>query len=218
MYKFTVPIRQKHENSDLKFSFQPVDVPAVKKILKELKKKTSSGFDDIGSEILKMGADALAEPLCYIINKSLETGKYSTSWKEGKICPIYQKKNRKFLENYRPVSLLCVSGMVLERVCCMQMEEFFESNNLLQDYQFGFRLFKSTTSELLSLFHKLMEAKEEGKEIALILFDLSSAFDTIDHDILLQKLSIYGFSTLATKWISANLDFFRRESADSRTG
>ena len=199
------PLRKKHENSDLKFSFQPVDVPVVKKILKELKKKTSCGFDDISSEILKMGADALAEPLCYIINKSLETGKYPTTWKEGKICPIYKKKNRKFLENYRPVSLLCVSGMVLERVCCMQMEEFFESNNLLQDYQFGFRQYKSTTSELLTLFHKLMEAKEEGKEIALILFDLSSAFDTIDHDILLQKLSIYGFSTLATEWISSYL-------------
>ena len=95
--------------------------------------------------------------------------------------------------------------MVLERVACIQMEEFFESNKLLQDYQFGFRKFKSTTSELLTLFHKLMEAKEEGKEIALILFDLSAAFDTIDHNILLEKLSIYGFSKLSLDWMRSYL-------------
>ena len=140
-------------------------------IIKELKKKTSSGFDEISSEILKMGADALAEPLCHIINHSLKTGKFPTAWKEGKVCPIYKKKDRKQLENYRPVSLLSVPGMVLERVCCMQLEEYFEKNKILQEFQYGFRHHKSTTSELLTLFHKLLEAKEEGKEIALILFD-----------------------------------------------
>ena len=77
--------------------------------------------------------------------------------------------------------------MVLERVCYLQMEEYFEENKLLQDFQYGFRQNKSTTSELLTLFHKLLKAKEEGKEIALILFDLSSAFDTVDHGILLKK-------------------------------
>ena len=63
------PLRQKHQNSDLEFSFKPVDVNTVKKILKN---KTSCGFDEISSEILKLGADTLAEPLCYIINESLE--------------------------------------------------------------------------------------------------------------------------------------------------
>ena len=85
------------------------------------------------------------------------------------------------------------------------MEEYFENNKILQEFQFGFRNKKGTTSELLTLFHKLMEAKEEGKEIALTLFDLSSVFDTIDHSILLEKLSIYGFDTLALSWVKSYL-------------
>ena len=168
-------LRKKQENSDIEFSFKPVGVETILKIIKELKKKTSAGFDGISSEVLKLGAEALAEPLCNIINLSLKSGKYPTTWKEAKVCPIYKKKDRKILDNYRPVSLLNVPGMVLERVCYMQMEEYFEQNKLLQEFQFGFRKQKSTTSELLTLFHKLFEAKEEGKEIALILFDLSSA-------------------------------------------
>ena len=198
-------MRKKQENSDIEFSFKPVGVETISKIIKELKNKTSAGFDGISSEVLKLGAEALAEPLCNIINLSLKSGKYPTTWKEAKVCPIYKKKDRKILDNYRPVSLLNVPGMVLERVCYMQMEEYFEQNKLLQEFQFGFRKQKSTTSELLTLFHKLFEAKEEGKEIALILFDLSSAFDTIDHGILLQKLKIYGFTSGALEWVRSYL-------------
>ena len=67
--------------------------------------------------------------------------------------------------------------------------------------QFGFRNKKGTTSELLTLFHKLFEAKEENKEIALVLFDLSSAFDTVNHNILTEKLKIYGFDEEFLLWM-----------------
>ena len=73
-----------------------------------------------------------------------------------------------------------------------QLEQYFEENNLLQEFQFGFRRQKSTISELLTLFDKLLKAKEEGREISLLLFDLSAAFDTIDHQLLVSKLKIYG--------------------------
>ena len=78
--------------------------------------------------------------------------------------------------------------MICERVIAIQAEKYFEENKILQEFQFGFRRFKSTISEMLTLFDSLLEAKEEGKEIALLLFDLSSAFDTIDHGILCERL------------------------------
>ena len=77
----------------------------------------------------------------------------------------------------RPVSMLAVFGMILEKVVALQIEEFFESNGLLGKFQFGFRKYKSTISELLTLFDTLLEAKEMGKEILIILYDLSAAFD-----------------------------------------
>ena len=67
------------------------------------------------------------------------------------------------MNNYRPLSLLCVAGMVLERVIAIQIEEYFESNNLLGSFQFGFRKNKSTISELLTLFDSLLEGKENRK-------------------------------------------------------
>ena len=83
--------------------------------------------------------------------------------------------------------------MACERVIAIQAEEHFEENKILQEFQFGFRKFKSTISKMLTLFDSLLEAKEEGKEIVLLLFDLSSAFDTIDHGILCKKLEINGW-------------------------
>ena len=109
------------------------------------------------------------------------------------------------MKNYRPVALLSVAGMILERVIAIQIEEYFEKNKFLRPFQFGFRKHKSTVSELLTLFDMLLEAKEDKKEIGLVLYDLSSAFDTIDPDILCQKLLIYGFDSNAMSWVRSFL-------------
>ena len=180
-------LKKKHENSNLKFSLKIVEIAEVKKIIKDLKSKTSCGFDELSSELLKLGADVLAEPLTAIINQSILTGKFPTQWKASKVVPLFKKGDRWDLKNYRPVALLCVAGMVLEKVVFNQLEQYFEENNLFQEFQFGFRRQKSTISELLTLFDKLLKAKEEGSEISLLLFDLSAAFDTIDHELFSIK-------------------------------
>ena len=95
--------------------------------------------------------------------------------------------------------------MVLERCIGIQMEDYFEEKGILQEFQFGFRRNKSCISELLTLFDKLLKAKEQGKEISLLLFDLSAAFDTVDISILIKKLKIYGFNSTAMKWIESYL-------------
>ena len=105
------------------------------------------------------------------------------------------------MKKYRPLSLLCVAGMILKRVIAIQIGEYFESNNLLGSFQFGFRKYKSTITELLTLFDSLLECKENRKEIMVILYDLSAAFDTV----LLEKLKVYGFDDSSLKWIKSFL-------------
>ena len=83
--------------------------------------------------------------------------------------------------------------MVCERVIAKQIDNYFEEKGLFGEFQFGFRRNKSTVSELLTLFDNLMSAKEKKQEIALILYDLSAAFDTVSPAILLQKLQLYVF-------------------------
>ena len=95
--------------------------------------------------------------------------------------------------------------MILEKVVALQIEEFFEKNNLLGKFQFGFRRNKSTISELLTLFDTILEAKEMRKEILINLYDLSAAFDTVPHQILIEKLRLYGFSKQAIKWMESYL-------------
>ena len=134
------------------------------------------------------------------------TGKFPSKWKISKVVPLYKKGERKLLKNYRPVALLSVAGMILERVIAIQIENFFEKNNLFGSFQFGFRNNRSTISEMLTLFDTLLEAKETKKEILVVLYDLSSAFDTVSHDILLTKLQIYGLNNHAIKWIKSYLE------------
>jgi hypothetical protein len=95
--------------------------------------------------------------------------------------------------------------MILEKVVALQIDEFFEKNNLLGKFQFGFRRNNSTISELLTLFDTLLEVKEMGKEILIILYDLSAAFDTVPHQILIEKLRLYGFCQLTIKWMESYL-------------
>ena len=96
--------------------------------------------------------------------------------------------------------------MVLERIVAIQIEQFFEENNLLGSFQFGFRRNKSTISKLLTVFDTLLEAKEMNKEILVLLYDLSAAFDTVSHETLLSKLKLYGFDTVAMKWMKSYLE------------
>ena len=95
--------------------------------------------------------------------------------------------------------------MILEKIVALQIESFFEENKLFGSFQFGFRNKKSTISEMLTVFDTLLEEKEKKKEIMLILYDLSSAFDTVNHEILLTKLQLYGLNEHAIKWMKSYL-------------
>ena len=196
-------LRQKLKCRHLRFDIKCVKEEEVSRIINKLKTKTSRGFDDISSEVLKLGGQIIIPPLTFIINTSITEGVFPDQWKVAKVTPLHKRDDKTLAKNYRPVSLLSVSGMVLEKVIAVQVEKHMEDNNLFGEFQFGFRRNKSTVSELLTLFDNLMEAKENKKEICLLLYDLSAAFDTVDAGILLEKLKLYGFKKRAMSWMSS---------------
>ena len=112
----TVKLQEKLKDSNIKFKLKEVSEMDVMKIIRKLSKKKSCGHDGISAEVLKLGAEAIAGPLTLIINTSITTGKFPTKWKQAKVTPIYKKGDRKTKENYRPVALLSVSAMILEKV------------------------------------------------------------------------------------------------------
>ena len=119
-------LRNKVKNSNLQFEIKEVEEKDVMKILKNLKNKSSCGMDGISSEILKMGASVLCAPLTFIVNTSIISSKFPTPWKQAKVVPLHKKGSRRLLEKYRPVSLLPVSGMILEKVIADQIGEFLK--------------------------------------------------------------------------------------------
>ena len=174
------------------FTFSNIDEAAIIKIIYNLAPKSSSGCDGISSKLLKVIAPVIIKPLTLLINQVLTTGTFPDNLKIAKVIPICKKGDPSLFENYRPISLLPAISKVLEKIIALQLSSYFEKNKFLFDNQYGFRPKHSTEHAALELIDRITN-KMDTNEIPLNIFlDLSKAFDTIDHTILLNKLKYYG--------------------------
>jgi len=105
------------------------------------------------------------------------------------------------LLTYRPISLLSIFGKLFEKIVCTRITNFLIQNDILYDYQFGFRKFNPTNLALIDVTDNILEhldARDCGVGICI---DLQKAFDTVNHDILLKKLDMYGIRHVMYSWI-----------------
>ena len=198
-------IKNKVKDMNLKFALKPVTVKVVRKIMKQMKKKKSKGNDGITQECLLLGGEALADPLTEIINKSIETSTFPTQWKEAVVVPILKKGDTKDPKNYRPVSCLAAASKVLEKVVCDQLTKFIEVHKLLPNNQHGFRQARSTMTALSSMQKQWIRNTEEGLMTGILVWDLSAAFDTLDIDLFLMKMGLYGADRKTLDWFRSFL-------------
>ena len=126
--------------------------------------------------------------------------------KISKIIPIHKSDDASLVQNYRPISILPALSKIFERAVYNRIFQFLTGNNILFYHQFGFRPGHSTSHALINLVNKIATAVDSNKYLAGVFLDLSKAFDTLDHDILLTKLEAYGITDTALKWIT---DYFR---------
>ena len=120
--------------------------------------------------------------------------KFPDAFRIAKVKPLFKKDSKTDPSNYRPISLLPLLSKVFERVVLDQTEEFLSLNKILYDYQSDFRKNHSTYPCLSFLNDKILKGCDDSLVAGMILIDLQKAFDTINHDIHLKKLSIIGFS------------------------
>ncbi len=188
------------------FSFCPLTEAEVSKLLLS-SHPTTCPLDPIPSHLLQAISPALLPALTHIINTSFITGIFPTAFKQARVTPLLKKPtlNTSLLENYRPVSFLPFIAKTLERVVFNQVSLFLSQNNKLDAKQSGFRSDHSTETALLSVTEALRIAKADSKSSVLILLDLSAAFDTVNHQILLSTLSSLDITGIPLCWFESYL-------------
>jgi hypothetical protein len=204
-----------HSNTDYKsflkikynceLEFQNIDESDVLKIIDSLKPKSSCGYDGISSKLLKMIKHEIAKPLTLIINQSLNTGIFPDELKTAKVIPLHKKDDETIFTNYRPISLLPAISKIFEKVIYLQLYDYFQKFKLFYQSQYGFRNGHSTETASLELIDRILTEMDSGNVPLCIFLDLSKAFDTLDHNILLHKLHYYGIKNTASNLLSSYL-------------
>ena len=187
------------------FNFGYTKPDDIEKIIRNLGPKSSAGCDNISTKLLKEIENVVSRPLSIIINQSLCTGIFPDKLKIAKVIPLYKKDDNKLFGNYRPISLLSSISKIFERVAFNQLYDYFSSNGLLYESQYGFRKLHSTELAALEFTDRISQEMDAKKIPFSIFLDLSKAFDTLDHNVLLSKLNYYGIKDTALDWFKSYL-------------
>ena len=172
--------------------FNLVDENTILSTINRLKNKSSHGFDNISNILIKKAKHVLVKPLTLLINQTLTTGEFPNELKISKVKPLFKTGDTLQINNYRPISLLPSVSKNYEYFIFDQLLDYMETNELLSLQQFGFRRGYSTELAALRLTDHLTKEMDNFRMPVNVFLDLSKAFDTLDHEILLSKLTFYG--------------------------
>lgn len=179
-------------NATFNTADNPVTFTELSNIVANLKCKRSEDLNGLSMFLVKQIFTNISIPLSHIFNLSLSKGYVPSQLKVAKIVPIFKSGDSQSMDNYHPISLLSAFSKILERVMCARLVTYLESNNIISPNQYGFRKKHSTLHPVIHLLNKVTQASNEKKVSLAIFCDLRKAFDTCDHEILLNKMFSMG--------------------------
>ena len=195
---YVTNLEEKNRRKMGKFTFKEIDVRDAKEAIMSLQNTPSLGTDGIPTVLLKELAWVLAPYVCYLINVIFRTGVFPAKWREGIVTPIWKRKGPKNLKgNYRPVTITNSLSKVWEKVANKQLQQYLFEYNIMDDSQHAYRKGKGVDSFWQDLTSRICHAKDRGKKVLIMGFDLSSAFNLCQRSILIPKLRRLGFQESA---------------------
>ena len=165
----------------------------------------ASGYDDLSVGVLKKIAPVFANPLRKLLYLSISTNSFRNHWKIAKVTPLHKGGARNDINNYRPISVLPIISKFLEKHVVSSLSVFLRDNNLLYELQSAFRSGHSTETVLIRLTDQILKNMDDDEVTGLVFIDFRKAFDVIDNELLLKKLSIYGANLSSFAWFKSYL-------------
>ena len=178
------------------FDFVHVTPNDVKSCIVNMDSKRSTGYDGIPIKLLKVGTDPLSMIISELINMSIDEWAFPDLLKYAEIAALFKKLDRLCKQNYRPVSILTALSKVFEKIYCPQLTSYFDC--LFSKYLSGFRQKYSCQSTLLRMLEEWKSALDNGNMVGSIAINLSRAFDSLPHGLLLAKIYAYGVNIVQT--------------------
>ena len=198
-YNFTEKISM-NENSMALFPTTPNEIIGI---INDL--KNSNKIGDIPTKFLKLAIDEVSIIFANLFNKIIEEGEYPEFLKKAILTPVYKKGSKTDISNYRPISVLKLIDKIFEKLIYTRLENFFNKFNLFSTNQFGFTRGKDTGSAVTKLVHEVTAHLDINNYSLCIFADLSKAFDTVNHSLLMDKLYRYGIRGITHKLIKSFL-------------
>ena len=182
-------------------TLEQVSQATVFRITNSLSTSKSSGLENISPKVIKDCLLSVNEQFTHLINSSLKSQQFPSAWKKAKVVPIPKPGDLTNVSNFRPISLLPAPGKVLEKVVHTKLENYLEEEELLTDYQFGFRKGRSTLHAVTQLLdHVNLNLNRRIPTVALFI-DFRKAFDCLQYPTLLEKLNNLSLGQTTINWI-----------------
>ena len=187
------------------FSFMHESIASITKIIENLKTDTAVGIDGIGVNLIKDLKTTIAPYLADLVNTAYEHNIFPQNLKTAIITPIFKEGDKENISNYRPISVLTAISKILERSAANQLAKHFTENLIINPCQHAYQISHSTTTCLAEILNTIYSLLDQKQYVALAKLDLSKAFDTINHQLLIKKLSKMGLNENSIKWITSYL-------------
>lgn len=192
-------------NSSGIFRFHPETTEKIEKLIARIKPAVATGIDELPAKLIKEATPVIAEDLKDMVNLSYETKTFPEQLKIATVKALHKKGEKNDPAQYRPISILTIISKIFERSAVDQLVTYYDTYSLLNPRQHAYRKYHSTTTSLFELTETIKKHIDNGNLVALAALDLSKAFDSLAHNLVLTKLDEMGLNETATLWIKSYL-------------
>lgn len=194
------------QREDAEFDIGVVTEDQVRKLIMKINPKKAYGNDEIAGSLLKIFVNELTAPITHLMNESIASGEYPDAWKRGEVTGIWKRKGLATDPAcYRPVTVLSVVGKLLDKIVDRRLYQYAVRSGAIPSQQFAFRRKSSPEIALMVATEHWYRTIDRGKTVTVIAADLSKAFDTVNHQKLLNRLAAIGLKQSSLNWFTSYL-------------